>query len=218
MGKQKPGRYVRDLSRQEPSREQARTFFILVEGRETERFYFEELCRYLGLKSVRVVPYRATNPIKFVEEAIRLAKVRAASGMSEKFDEVWAVFDTEGQSDGRIPHLTAARKRARQGKVQLAISNPSFEFWVRLHFSPTTAFYANGDKLCHEIEKVHCPGYDKLRPPMKVLLPRTKAAIENARHCEEHHASYDGDGNPSSGIYKLLLALNAAVSRGPRLF
>lgn len=211
MARGKRGRFDRDLQRRRPAREQARTFLIVVEGEETERFYFQELCLNLGLKSVKVVPYRATHPVKLVEEAIRLAGERAASASKDAFDEVWAVFDTEGQHDGRIPHIPAAREIAREGNVQLAISNPSFEFWIRLHFGFTTTNYADGDKVCSDIKRNHHTGYDKCRPPMDVLIPRTKSAIQHAQKCREHWESAGGDKYSSTDVDRLVVALNAAA-------
>jgi len=46
-----------------------------------------------------------------------------------KFDAVWAVFDVDDH-----PRIPEAIQMARDNGIELAVSHPSFELWLLLHF------------------------------------------------------------------------------------
>lgn len=52
----------------------------------------------------------------------------------EEDDERWLVLDTDHCIQGtHLPRFLTALKRAREHKVQVALSRPCFEFWLLLH-------------------------------------------------------------------------------------
>ncbi|MGB8167050.1 MAG: RloB family protein [Chthoniobacteraceae bacterium] len=198
-------------------RDAGRTFLIVVEGEKSEPAYFDGLCRALGLKTARVIVHHPefTDPLNLVEEARRLAAERREQAKKSMavvpFDEVWVVFDTEGQHDSRAPKVVAARQKAQAHGVRLAVSNPSFDFWIRLHFGFTTTPYADGEKVCSDIKRNHHKGYDKRRPPMDVLVPKSKMAIQHAQACRKHWEAAGGEKIPSTDVDLLIVALNEAA-------
>jgi hypothetical protein len=47
-----------------------------------------------------------------------------------RYEKVWAVFDVDDH-----PNMPDAVQMARDNEIELAISNPSFELWLFLHFA-----------------------------------------------------------------------------------
>lgn len=73
------------------------------------------------------------------EEVVDLV-LRRASGPD---DEKWALFDRDSKDQRDQEIADAMRKAAREG-VQVAMSHPSFELWLLLHFQDLTS-RENGD-------------------------------------------------------------------------
>ncbi|WET83152.1 RloB family protein [Amycolatopsis sp. QT-25] len=103
---------------------------LVVCGAEaTEPGYFE------GLKRARRNP-ALTIKIK-AKRGDPDAVVKYAAGMRDRaegtYDEVWCVVDVD-EFD-----LDRAAATARRLRIELAISNPCFEFWLLLHFEACSA-------------------------------------------------------------------------------
>jgi len=114
------------------------------------------------LVDVRIVGVGGA-PVTVVEKAIELRDERAREAKRAErkgtfgppaFDEVWCVFDIE--QDGYNPSLPKAISIALGNELQLALSNPAFEFWFLLHFEHTTRPFANGKKLVHALKQHLC--------------------------------------------------------------
>jgi hypothetical protein len=109
-------------------------------------------------------------------------------------DEKWALFDrdTEDNRDGEIPR---AMRKAHQGGVQVALSHPSFELWLLLHFKNWTSQEGGRsgkvvDELRRHKDAKGFQNYDKASGDRgkglggqrgQSLLGREKTAIRNAR-------------------------------------
>ena len=63
----------------------------------------------------------------------RREEAEAAAGREQddnlRFEAVWCVFDVD-----QHPHLTTAVEEARTAGIDVAVSSPSFELWLLLHF------------------------------------------------------------------------------------
>jgi hypothetical protein len=111
-------------------------------------------------------------------------------------DEVWCVVDVDEFDISEA--LTAAAKKG----VNLAISNPCFEYWLLLHFELCTAPLARYDDVQRRLTK-HVPRYDKTRLCFADFAPGVDDALQRARsRCgapgEEHVR------NPSTGVWALV--------------
>lgn len=142
------------------------------------------------------------------KEAARSAKKGSDSFL--KFDHVWCVFDVDDH-----PHLVQATQQANDNGVNVAISNPSFELWILLHFESQRAHIHRGD-LRSKLQ-IHIPDYDKVAP-FNVLWPLYDVALNNARDLEQWQAEQGRPReNPSTGVFHLTeLILDLARNAQPR--
>jgi aminoglycoside phosphotransferase len=141
------GRSVRDYRRVEGTRQPRPAILIVCEGAATEPQYFKGLIEEWKLKTsvdIEVVG-AGKQHITLVRRAIQLRDEREQADRKAKragqlakpaYDEVWCVFDAEG--DEAREAIARAVAMANDEGFKLAISNPAFEYWLLLHFEPTT--------------------------------------------------------------------------------
>jgi hypothetical protein len=194
---------------------------VVTEGSRTEPLYFEALKARLRIHTlqVEVVHPDATDPARIVDSAIaRLKDSRKAArrGGPPAFDEAWVVFDHESfQSERRMTIPQAVDAGRREG-IRFSLSNPCFEFWFLLHFRQTTRPYGTCEELLRDVKK-HLPDYAKGKSPFDALRDKLTNALANAEHCRRHHRETRGDGNPSTDVDLLVLAINDAASPANRM-
>lgn len=167
------------LRRREPFRE-PRKIVLIVCGGATERAYFEMLVN--EWRVLVTLDEKGYDPKSLVKYAIGLKKERfRLSKRSDvlPFDEVWCVLDAEGPAN-RPPTLSDAKQTARDNGIDLAISEPCFEFWHLLHFEFTTASFKNCDEVIRRLKK-HLPTYGKAQQFPNEFLPRVDTAISNSQ-------------------------------------
>jgi RloB-like protein len=210
--------YDRRVSRTAPTAlSEGKTFLIVVEGKETERLYFDGLRKRLGLKATDVVVEHAgaTDPGNMVMSAAatrdRRAEEAKRSVLLTPYDEVWIVFDREAQHHPRGKQISAALAKAAIRAVLVAVSNPAFEFWLLLHFGFTTKSFEDAKAVSRELRK-HLPKYKKNDFPAEILFPLLAQAVTNAAACLSHHKTSAGDGNPSTQVHLLASSLNASAA------
>ena len=97
-------------------------FYILTNGEQTEKNYFELLKAKHSIYEVKVEFVNA-DPLGLVEYAIRNYK---------DANQVWCVFDIDNShKDNR---LVPALKKAEDNGIKIAYSNMAFEVWLISHF------------------------------------------------------------------------------------
>ncbi len=202
------------------------TFLIVVEGEGTEIEYFEGLRDQVLRRKIFEIEVHhppVTDPVGLVHAAIdsKAARVNASKeGMAVIFDQVWVLVDRERQHCERREQIPRARRLAEANGIFVAVSNPCFELWLMLHYRDRPGPFRDGEHCRKMLKKDHIRGYKKTELPLAELLEREalRKAMKHAQQCEEHHRACDGDGNPSSEVYKLLRALNDSARGEERLF
>lgn len=171
-----------------------RVVYIAAEGARTERDYVSLLNREYGerpgkgpfrLHFCRPPHSNGLRPSEVVHEVLR----HGTPG-----DEMWALFDRDA-ADSRDTDIRTAMRAATRHGVQVALSHPSFELWLLLHFQQFTS-QENGrdaaviDRLRRQREAKGFEDYDKasgergkgLTGQRAVsLLGREPTAVRNAR-------------------------------------
>jgi hypothetical protein len=142
---------------------------IVTEGTVTEPTYFKVLRKELRLSAVKVViaPGATSAPLSVVNTAAYQARMqqskkrRGKLNISDpaKFDQVWAVVDTDAAVRGGI--WQAVQSRAKSLHVLLADSTPSFEYWFLLHLRYCTPHLASCAHAVRELEKELGFAYEK---------------------------------------------------------
>lgn len=151
----------RQQRRRPPTLEPRGRMLIVVEGTKTEKFYFEDARKALGLQhSVEIKPGQGSNPKNIVETARKLKITAQHEGNA--FSTVYCVFDRDQHS-----HFQDSINRARHLKMESIKSAPCFEYWVLLHFRDHTAPYARMgnqsacDRCRHDVQAAW-PEYRKI--------------------------------------------------------
>ncbi|MBT3291658.1 MAG: RloB domain-containing protein [Victivallales bacterium] len=147
-------------------------FIIAAEGAKTEPQYFTAL----GSQQATIRPLKGRNKsspqhvLKRMEEYLKGESLR-------KSDEAWLVVDKDQWTDDQLGELHRWAQKA--DNYGLALSNPSFEYWVLLHFEDGTGI--SSARACTNRLREHLPDYDKGIDARKITQPMIGEAIRRAK-------------------------------------
>lgn len=125
-------------------------------------------------------------------------------------DVIWCVFDRDENTDEM---LEKARRKAAQGNLNIAFSNPSFELWFLLHFCSQTAVLRDcSDVIRHLRVAGRIENYEKNRDYFDMLLPYIDKAVERSEKRimeleKEKIELVSRDSNPLSSVSSLVTFL-----------
>lgn len=112
------------------------------------------------------------------------------------YDSVWAVFDVDDH-----PNIPAAIQMARDNSIDLAVSNPSFELWLLLHFQDQPGM--KGRKEVRKLLDAHIRDYDK-KVHYSDYHHGYQEAVKRALHLGKCNLQTCQPGpNPSTGMHVL---------------
>ena len=196
-------RKSKDFRRKDSVRESSQTILIVCEGL-TEEKYFKSLRTALGLKSTEIViadNKKDSAPINIVKKA-ELIHLR-----DDGYDYIYCVFDKDEHQSFQSAR-TRIQKLSNQKRMPLpifeAISIPSFEFWVLLHFQKTDkAFNSSSEIIDVLIKNKHINNYKKNDDTLaKNLVGKVDIAIKNSIWLETlEHVQNE---NPSTNVHQLV--------------
>ena len=197
------------FQRPSPQKEPKPRVVIACEGEKTERGYFEDLNLSEKLTSVDVLllEHRGTDPRSVVGQVAEFVKIERHLQGWRKDDTAWAVFDGDEhrQTPGQLVNWNSAIQQARDLKINLAISNPSFEFWYLLHYQDQTRFLHRDQAMA--TLRNHLGQYEKHHRIYSSLQERTDHAIRRAKIIHDRAIRNDVDiyENPCCmGVAKLV--------------
>lgn len=131
-----------DLTRRKPTRALYDKVLIVCEGSKTEPIYFQELVDHYEIHSanVKISGDCGSDPVSVVNHGIELSRLEKQSS-SGPFDRVYCVFDRDAHPtyDAALNKLAGLQPH---GVFFAANTVPSFEYWLLLHFTYTTAPYS----------------------------------------------------------------------------
>jgi hypothetical protein len=181
-------------TRRQPRISLPKTALIVCEDAKTEPHYFIGLKACLRITGASVVVVGAgAAPITVVQKAVT---------RKHDFDYVWCVFDVE--EHGKNASLARALNMAKDNEIPVALSNPTFEYWLLLHFEKTGRSFSNGKEVNKFLRK-HIPRYEKGFVCDAGLLEKHPTAIKHAREIEraQWHGQDRLQRNPSTDVYKV---------------
>jgi hypothetical protein len=200
----------RPLKRRVAVRQPRKTILIFCEGERTEPEYLDALKRQPWVRDIAAVDLRVKTghgggsvPTTLVSLAADAR--RKALDEEGEIDEFWCVFDVEWPRNH--PHLRGAIEQARQGGIELAISNPCFELWLVLHFQDHSSWLDNDHarRLRQNLDGSDNKGIDAA-----TYMPLVRDAVTRAKELDERHrqngTTFPHD-NPSSGMHRLLATI-----------
>jgi len=206
---------VAELQRRTPERNERESILIATEDEKSARLYFESLKLALRAHRVLVIAdHVGSDPNSVVQTAIDtrdMRKKESDRGLDDPFDQVWVVFDTEGpQNAQRQVAARHAINRAHQLKFFTAVSNPSFEYWLLLHFEWCVDQFVDGKAVSHKLKK-YIPAYNKKMNAYNLTWPLVSTATDHAarvfrERCQGKNA-HPCLCHPCTEIYKLIESL-----------
>lgn len=211
-------RGARRRGRSRPHRPGNPRVLILCEGTRTETGYFKALKTDRGLTSVVVRASRAGQPGPRGLWERAQAELREDPG----WDEVYCVLDHDGRADevGDLERkLTALGQRHRSSRIEMVLSDPSFEYWLLLHFEFTDRPFAAAGKdrtACDEvIERLrrHLPEYRKNDPR---IFEQCRDRVDDAARNTQRPESSRSSGAPRTDVGRLVARLIEIAARRSR--
>jgi len=205
-----------ESSRKIASRKPYERVLIVCEGEKTEPFYFEEIRVLLEIDSanIEIDGSCGSSPISVVKHALFLFDRDCAAG--EIYNKVYCVFDRDShasyeQALEKVKNINRSIKKDKETIFIATRSIPSFEYWLLLHFIPTTRPYERterksvGDQVIDDL-KQYIPGYTK--PQKGIFKKSTKDgtleyAMAHSKRIFES-AKRSGDLNPSTNMHELI--------------
>ncbi|WP_157369985.1 RloB family protein [Zavarzinella formosa] len=183
----------RKPARNTASREPKNRIFIICEGKFTEPEYLKGMVRVIRNPRVELIVREAKGtPISVVEFAKEL-KVVAESESKRNgdgdviFDSFWCVFDRDEHE--RIPE---AVQKARDSKIEVALTNEAFELWLLLHFREQPGFKSRAH--LKEMLEEYITGYDK-----------------HVNYEKDFHSRYPDAFRRAVALYKVLMNIKKPV-------
>lgn len=179
-----PPNKPRRFERRPPKREEGGKIIIVCEGSKTEKYYFNAIRVDLRLTTgqIAVSHPNGTNPRLIVKSACEKRREQIdENAWNEKTDNAWAVYDGVEHFRTDPAGWHEALTIARDHKINLAITNPSFELYYLLHFQDQTGWLER-DVVKRKLEDNWIKNYEKnvIYYP-ELLKPLTDAAVDRAR-------------------------------------
>ncbi|RYE75669.1 MAG: RloB domain-containing protein [Myxococcales bacterium] len=163
----------------------ARLFWLIVEGAETEPTYFRSL-EARGLLPTHRVKLQVLSPPNNASAPLHLealAEDTMARVRREPMDEVWLVFDVDLQSgSNRVRQIHEVDQFARQKGWGIAVSNPCFEVWYLLHLTDDLSSINHSCASVETALRRELGSYSKRTTPARCLEQEAlTSAIARAR-------------------------------------
>lgn len=200
------------FNRRAPTLTPRERVLIVCEGEKTEPFYFSEMAQDLGLAGTHVKVCGkecGSDPMSVVRYAREVAKDDGA------YDQVFCVIDRDKHTN-----LTAALDFARSVRVrgtkrfEAALSVPSFEYWLLLHYQYYDKPFARSGKhsvgaMCFRELKKYWPEYEKKsRGVYHAVKESTPVALDRAKR-RRLEAISSGSDNPTTQVDIVVTVLQA---------
>ncbi|MGV3721384.1 MAG: RloB family protein [Actinomycetota bacterium] len=191
-------------------REMLPKVLIACEGRSTEPGYFNAFKADVKLPTahVYVLRHQGNDPLRVVKGAVDgRDEHRSEPGGWRKMDVAWAVLDGDEHIANNAEVWKDALRLAAKEKIELAISNPSFELWYLLHFE-SQAGHLTAAQAKRKLGK-HVEDYEKslaLYPRIKHLTAEAIQRADHLEHCRCQNG-YDEYANPTTGVRLLMRRL-----------
>ena len=182
-----------------------RVIRVLTEGEITEPEYLTAWTRY-NRRHVRLdISDRGMTPKTLVSRAREhVRKNRPMKRRAPDYDEIWCVFDIDEH-----PDVPQAIEEARQGGIEIAVSNPCFELWLVLHAPAQTAHIERQpeQRLSAEVGLTR----NKAIPPAarNRLIDAFETAKQRAIDLKVRHAGngFPPRANPSTDVWRVVDSL-----------
>lgn len=201
-------KFKRDNARKQGIRDAKPRFVLCFEDAISAPRYFEAFRAHRKLTTASFMvdcDPSVTDPHSVVNYAIELRDELSGNEefVREDGDQVWAIVDVD-----RHPNMNDAIQLARSKDINLAISNPCFEYWLLLHFEDCAPYVGNCSELISKHLKKHIPDYDKGKTDFSSIVEN--AVLASTRAEKQFQAKAEPDPVkccPCTRIFRLIQSL-----------
>ena len=197
-------------------------YLIACEGQCTEPNYIRGLVNHqkkIGKiatgTEIKFAQHSHSDPSGVLQDLLKTPNV-------ESFDELWIVIDRDeiepkgkGFGGHSNENFTEALTECKNKNVNVACSNPCFEFWIILHFEYRDTACTRDEIQKKALERVNTllPKENQIKKVDKLktidnlydlLKDKIDFAMNNAKKLKNNESE---NKNPSSGMFKLLASL-----------
>ncbi|ERT06937.1 rloB-like family protein [Lyngbya aestuarii BL J] len=212
------GKSTDKLKRNRGQRKPRKLILIVVEGKETEYNYFNDLKAELRLPTTEIKLHSGSggDPCQIVEKANSYQ-----NQMTSKPDEIFCVFDHDNKPE---KYEQAIKKAQDYGFEDSITSIPCFEIWLLLHFRFTTRSFQNCSEVETQVQRElvntssvnKTTNYEKSQDYYNLLKDKLNQAIENAERLEkEQQEMGQVHANPSTKVHLLVKKLQEEKAKVP---
>ncbi len=149
-------------------------FVIAVEGTKTEVQYFLSINDQQSIAHVNCLRSdHGTSPpriLKRMENHLQRERLKSS-------DEAWLVIDKDNWTNKQLAQLHAWSQT--QENYGFALSNPTFEYWLLLHFEDGVGITSSQNRKVRLMQ--HLPNYNKEIDTHKFTYERVRMAVHRAR-------------------------------------
>lgn len=184
------------------SRPLRRQLLVFTEGKVTEPTYLAAWRREVRDSAIVNLDERTgLDPRGLVDLAVEAKLTEARDerrGRGRAHDEYWCVFDVDEHT-----RIREALDLARARSISVAVSNPNFELWLLLHVRDQQAHLTKDEARRAARDEL---GVEKSLPSevVRMLLANHSQAAERAAALDAMHLRNGTDGNPSTGVPRLI--------------
>lgn len=208
---------AKSLQRKATKRDSYAKILIVCEGEKTEPNYFNDIRDYYGLNTanVAILGDCDSDPMSVVSYAKQ--RYREERDAGDPFDKVYCVFDKDAHT--HYERALNAIASATPLQTYYAITSvPSFEYWLLLHFTPSTRPYSalpsnsSGNQVLSEL-KNYMPNYQKGQQAVFTeLFDQLEFAKNNAVR-SLRAAKGNNTDNPSTRMHELVAFMQQIKSK-----
>ena len=185
-----PKKYNRKNSyqRQVGAKQPRKIICIRTEGK-TEYQYIDALIKKQGIKTtIDCKQSKGSDPMTVVRALVQAKAKNRKDKAAAKIDSFWAVVDTEIARE----NLPEAISLANKNKINMAISHPSFEYWLLLHFERSAKAYASEKELERDLKHAF-PAYEKALSNAAGVVELYGVALENIEALRKQRSEMNPD-------------------------
>ncbi|MEW6710606.1 MAG: RloB family protein [Candidatus Riflebacteria bacterium] len=186
----------RSFARPPGKRKYKKLFVLSMEGKITERQYFDLFKASNAIIHLEILPGSLKSSPFHV---LKRMKSYLIQNRLMKIDEAWLVIDKDQWTEEQLASLYDWSKTSEN--YGLALSNPNFEFWLLLHFEDGAGI--SGSLSCVRRLKRFLPDFDKSIDKIRFNKDCIKNAISRAKE-KDRPATEDWPRTTGTTVYRLV--------------
>lgn len=196
-------RRKRPLNRDIPHLRDTRLIIIATEGEKTEKQYFESDMFHSLRVQVKVLG--TENGLSAPNHVLKRLRQFARETDLQQDDQLWLMVDKDHWTERMLSDVCSRANQSRGLRFQTAISNPSFEFWLYLHYDNWTLGPVTSQDIENALRQM-LGSYNKSRLDIDRYRDRISQAVNRARDLDINPDAKWPE-NPGTYVYRVVEAI-----------